>query len=92
MNATTVGWIGFALSMTGQYFITKKHPLAFVVWNISNLLWIALAYYSSNYPQLLMFTMFFLVNIISIRAWIKDGNATNYNITKCLHLYRGNLG
>ena len=80
MDTQTVGWIGFALSMTGQYFIVKKHPIAFVFWNMSNLLWIMLAYCTGNNPQLLMFTMFFIVNLFSIRAWLKN-TKVDYNIT-----------
>lgn len=93
MDAQTAGWVGFALSMTGQYFIVKKKPVAFVFWNMSNLHWIVLAYFSGNNPQLLMFTMFFIVNLFSIRAWLQDGKvAHDYNITNCLHLFRGELG
>lgn len=67
-----LGWIGFALAMTGQILIIYKIKYAFIVWNIANLIWIILAVARHDNPQIFMFAAYIIANIFSYLKWNKD--------------------
>ena len=61
--------IAVVLSLLGQYLVAKKRRSIFVIWGVSNILWIivdVLEY--PNVYQILMYTTFIGLNI---NGWIK---------------------
>jgi len=49
----------------------KKISAGFLVWNVANIIWIVLAIVSRNWPQVLMFSVYMVVNAWGFTSWGK---------------------
>lgn len=71
---TVLGWLGFIICMLGYSMLQNKKPSAFLVWNIGNIIWIALALFNNDYPQVTMFTVYTFMNVKTYMSWRKEEN------------------
>ena len=59
-------------SITGNIFINHKRRVGFIIWSISNVLWILVNCIGvTNYPQICMFGVYSLLNIQGCKKWSK---------------------
>ena len=65
-------------SITGNIFINFKKKIGFVIWTISNVLWIIVNLIGSvNIPQIIMFSVYSVLNIWGYVKWNKGNNRIN---------------
>lgn len=61
--------IAAILSLTGNLMVNKKNKIGFIVWILSNVLWVYVAITSKNYPQAIMFFLYSGLNIQGYMEW-----------------------
>lgn len=73
MIVDIISWVAMVLSLAGNLFIAKKMKIGFVIWLISNLMWIAVnIILIHNIPQIIMYAFFTGANIYGIVNWSKE--------------------
>jgi nicotinamide riboside transporter PnuC len=68
-----IGWLGFALSLTGVYLNANKNSWCWVVWIISNILWIIYAFTTQPIaiPLITAQSVYLVSNFYGIKKWRK---------------------
>lgn len=67
-----VSWAAMALSLVGNVLIARKKHSGFVVWLISNALWILVNVFAiRNVPQIVMYAVYAVTNVYGIAMWGK---------------------
>ena len=70
---TGLSVIALAFSLVGNILINVKSRSGYVVWIISNLLWIAVNYIDHlNVPQVIMYVTYIILNIWGLVRWYKE--------------------
>lgn len=65
----TISAIATICSLCGNYLVIKKNKFGFVIWLISNILWILINFIGVlNISQVIMFMIY---GILNIYGWIK---------------------
>ena len=65
----TISAIATICSLYGNYLVIKKNKFGFVIWLISNILWILINFIGVlNISQVIMFVIY---GILNIYGWIK---------------------
>lgn len=65
----TISAIATICSLYGNYLVIKKNKFGFVIWLISNILWILINFIGVlNISQVIMFMIY---GILNIYGWIK---------------------
>ena len=65
----TISAIAIICSLYGNYLVIKKNKFGFVIWLISNILWILINFIGVlNISQVIMFMIY---GILNIYGWIK---------------------
>lgn len=65
--------IAVILSLLGQYLVAKKRRSIFVIWGVSNIIWILVDVVEyTNWYQILMYFVFILLNINGWINWKRD--------------------
>ena len=65
----TISAIATICSLYGNYVVIKKNKFGFVIWLISNILWILINFIGVlNISQVIMFVIY---GILNIYGWIK---------------------
>jgi len=67
-----LGYLATFLSLLGNLFVVYKKRYGFVLWNVSNIIWIGLAIESKVHSQIIMFGVYSIINIIAFIKWRKD--------------------
>ena len=71
--ANVLSVIALAFSLAGNILINVKRRSGYVVWIISNLLWIAVNYIDHlNVPQVIMYVTYTILNIWGLVRWYKE--------------------
>lgn len=71
---TIISVLALVFSLGGNLFINLKNKMGFVVWAISNVLWIAVNLMGEpNVPQIAMFVVYTGFNIHGLISWSKKG-------------------
>jgi nicotinamide riboside transporter PnuC len=63
-----IGWLVAVASIIGNILVIKKRRSGFMVWIISNIVWVAIDCHKEIYSQAVLFTIF---TIIAAYGWIK---------------------
>lgn len=67
-----ISLIATAGSITGNVFINHKRKVGFIIWSISNVLWILVNCIGiKNIPQISMFAVYIILNFIGFIKWSK---------------------
>ncbi len=62
--------ISLILSLCGNILINHKKKIGFIVWILSNISWIIVNFMGDpNYPQILMYVVYLILNIIGYCRW-----------------------
>ena len=65
-----VSVISLILSLCGNILINHKKKIGFIVWILSNISWIIVNFMGDpNYPQILMYVVYLILNIIGYCRW-----------------------
>jgi nicotinamide riboside transporter PnuC len=64
--------IATILSFTGNLGVNNKKLWGFYVWIVSNILWVIIALNTPNYPQVIMFVGYSMLNVHGIIKWSKE--------------------
>jgi len=70
-----IGWFTAGLSLTGNWFVIKKHWLGFALWIIANTIWIIIDLNIGIYSQAALFAAYNILSIIGLIAWLRYANA-----------------
>lgn len=71
---TIISVLALVFSLGGNLFINLKNKMGFVVWAISNALWIAVNLMGEpNVSQIIMFVVYTAFNIHGLISWGKKG-------------------
>ena len=72
LNVNTLSFIALCCSISGNLFINFRKRIGFIVWIISNVLWIAVNFMQSfNISQVAMFVMYIGLSIHGYATWAK---------------------
>jgi len=67
-----ISLVATAGSITGNIFINHKRKVGFIIWSISNVLWILVNCIGiKNIPQIGMFAVYIILNFIGFIKWSK---------------------
>lgn len=70
---TFISVIALILSLLGNILINNKKKIGFIIWILSNIIWIIVNLISiPNYPQIIMYLCYAFINIDGIIRWSKD--------------------
>ena len=70
---STMSVIATVMSVGGNVLLAKKLKAVFLIWIISNVLWIIIIIMSSmNIPQLCMYAIYIGTSLYSWTNWTKD--------------------
>lgn len=61
--------IATVLSLSGNLLVNLKRKSGFVVWILSNIVWVYIAMHVPNYPQAIMFMCYALLNVHGYLSW-----------------------
>lgn len=62
--------VSLILSLCGNILINHKKKIGFIVWILSNISWIIVNFMGDpNYPQILMYVVYLILNIIGYCRW-----------------------
>jgi len=67
-----VSWLAFVLAVTGNILVVLKIRIAFVIWNLANIIWIYLAASRADWAQVALFTLYVLLNVWGFIRWCDD--------------------
>lgn len=67
--------ISLILSLSGNLLINHKRKIGFYIWIASDITWIIVNFLGKpNYPQILMYVVYMIINIEGIIRWSKNKN------------------
>ncbi|MBD3264434.1 MAG: hypothetical protein GF375_04955 [Candidatus Omnitrophica bacterium] len=69
-----IGWFTAGLSLTGNWFVIKKHWLGFLLWIIANTIWVIIDINIGIYSQAGLFAAFNVLAVIGMVTWIRYAN------------------
>jgi hypothetical protein len=64
-----IRWIATILSLSGNALVIAKCPAGFVVWAVSNIFWGYDSIKTKNYQQLILWAVYFVLNVIGLAQW-----------------------
>jgi len=64
-----VEWIAVPLSLLGNFLVARKRVEGFVIWIISNILWVYVGITSKLWGLTFLFVMYSLINLYAIYFW-----------------------
>lgn len=68
-----ISWLATASSLAGQFLINKKFKSAFIIWIISNVLWIIVNIIGNfNTANVIMYIVYTVFNIVGYTNWKKS--------------------
>ena len=71
---------GSALSLLGNVFIALKKKSGWIVWILGNIAWILYNLFGDiNIPMVVMYSVYFILNIIGFVNWKKKETEVNDN-------------
>ena len=74
----TLSIIALILSLIGNILVNYKKKLGFIIWISSNVFWIVVNYMGDvNYPQVIMYVMYVVLNIQGFINWSKKKENEN---------------
>jgi len=68
---TIISYIAMLCSIIGNIFVNRKMVIGMYIWSIGSLLWMVFAIYNRTWSQLIMFTIYTVLNIEGIIKWRK---------------------
>ena len=70
--------ISLMLSLSGNLLINYKKKIGFWIWIASDISWIIVNFLGKpNYPQILMYIIYIIINIDGIIRWSKNKGEPN---------------
>lgn len=76
MNFT---WIITLLSIIGVILNIYKNKYCFIIWSITNFLWMIIDFYCKLYSQSFLFMIYFILAIYGLIKWLKDDKINKGN-------------
>ena len=74
--------ISLLLSLSGNLLINHKKKIGFWIWILSDISWIIVNFLGEpNYPQILMYIIYIIINIDGVIKWSKSKKGDLYD--KC---------
>ena len=74
----TLSIIALILSLVGNILVNYKKKLGFVIWISSNVFWIIVNFMGDvNYPQVIMYIIYAILNIQGFINWSKKKENEN---------------
>jgi hypothetical protein len=68
-----IDWLAMALSLYGAYLLGNKKEIGFIIFAISNVIWILLGlFFMSSYGMAIGNLAFFLINLRGYVSWKKN--------------------
>ena len=68
-----VSFVAMVLSIAGNVLVGMKRKGAFILWGISNLMWISISFLTYvNVPQVIMYMVYLAINVWSFLSWKSD--------------------
>ena len=65
-----ISTIALIFALTGNILVNFRKKLGFVIWTISNILWIAVNFLGTlNIPQVIMYLVYIMLNIQGFIVW-----------------------
>ena len=64
-------WIGVIISLVGVMFLTYKKVTGFYILVVSNIILISIDFYLKNYPEVILFVGYFIINVLGVYNWSK---------------------
>jgi len=64
--------IATIFSIIGNIFVIYKKWIGFVIWIISNLLWIIFGILNKHYWMIVLFIFYTIISIWGIYKWVKE--------------------
>lgn len=75
--------ISLMLSLSGNLLINYKKKIGFWIWIASDISWIIVNFLGKpNYPQILMYIIYIIINVDGIIRWSKNKGEPNVNRDK----------
>ena len=76
MEIQIASWIATIISLSGNILVNKQNKLGFIVWIVSNILWITIGALSAevNYGQLTLFAVYTVLAVQGYKNWTKAEN------------------
>lgn len=66
----TISTIALIFALTGNILVNFRKKLGFVIWTLSNILWIAVNLLGTlNIPQVIMYLVYITLNIQGFIVW-----------------------
>lgn len=73
-----ISWIATISSLAGQVLINRRNKIAFPVWIISNLLWIAANFIGNfNIANVVMYAVYIVFNVSGYFQWEESERRTD---------------
>lgn len=66
-----IGWAATALSIIGAILNAQKKISGFYVWLVANAIWVGYDLYLKNYPQAVLFAVYFGISSYGVWVWLK---------------------
>lgn len=71
------------LALSGNLLINYKKKIGFFIWIASDITWIIVNFLGKpNYPQILMYLIYIIINIDGVIRWSKNKGEPNDNSKK----------
>lgn len=70
-----IEWIAVPLSLLGNFLVARKRVEGFMVWILSNILWIYIGITSKLWGMATLFFVYSMINIYAILFWKKKQKA-----------------
>lgn len=68
-----VSFIAMTISITGNVLVGMRKRGAFILWSISNLMWIGISFLTYvNVSQIVMYMVYLVINVWSFLSWKPD--------------------
>jgi nicotinamide riboside transporter PnuC len=58
-------------SISGNIFVNRKSIIGFYFWTVGSLLWLIVAFHEKEWQQIIMFSVYTILNIEGIFKWKK---------------------
>lgn len=70
-----ISTLALILSLVGNIYVNYQKRIGFVIWTLSNVVWIIVNFMSVlNIPQVVMYLVYMCLNIHGFIMWSKKGN------------------
>ena len=72
--------LSLILALSGNLLINYKKKIGFFIWIASDITWIIVNFLGKpNYPQILMYLIYIIINIDGVIRWSKNKGEPNDN-------------